>query len=91
MDARFDTVSEFLEHVGRSAFEKNLGHKTQVVTRAISKNEFPAHWYFGCRDWCREIGVDVPEHLFRQAKRPTKLDQQDAKDGLTREALGCAS
>lgn len=77
---QFETVSDFIESVGRARFESALGHPTQVVSRAIKENVMPAHWYFECRDWCREINVEVPEHLFRRSRRsPGERHQQNAK------------
>ncbi|WP_156127901.1 hypothetical protein [Pseudooceanicola atlanticus] len=73
-----DTVASFLDRVGRSNFERNLGHSTQVVSRALAKNQFPAHWFFSCRDWCAEIGIEVPEHLFRQNVGAADASKQNA-------------
>jgi hypothetical protein len=65
-----ETVKDFIARVGRKDFEKALGHKTQVVTRAIADGVMPAHWFFACRDWCSENGIEVPEYLFRQSHTP---------------------
>ncbi len=69
-EERFPTVSDFLEEVGRQRFEAACGHGKQVVSRAIKKNLMPAHWYFDTRDFCEELSIPVPEHLFRQSYTP---------------------
>lgn len=76
MARRFVTVLDFVTFVGRARFERELGHSQQVISRAVSTNRMPAHWYFACRDWCREMGITVPEHLFRQCQRPNRANSK---------------
>lgn len=88
---RYKTVHDFIKGVGRDRFEKELGHTTQVVSRAITADVMPAHWYFDCRDWCREIGEEVPEHLFRRTHRPrTSSASQDVSGRSSQSAEDAA-
>ena len=67
MENEFKTVSDFIDRITRARFEGALHHKTQVVTRAISDNRMPAHWFFERSDLCAEVGAAVPERLLRQS------------------------
>lgn len=60
-----DTIEKFISNVGRSRFERELGLKTQLVTRAISDGLMPSPWARDVRIWCEARGVKFPEHLFK--------------------------
>lgn len=71
------TVKALVKTIGRDRFQSALGHKPQVVSRAMAEGVMPAHWYWGVRDLCNAVGVVTPEHLFkgyqdRIAPKPTK-------------------
>lgn len=74
----YKTVRDFIEAVGRSNFQDSLGHSTQVITRAIADDTMPAHWYVPVRDWCAEIGIVAPEHLFKWSRKPPAVPTQFA-------------
>lgn len=59
------TVSDMIDTIGRGTFADRTGHGQQVISRAIRENVMPAAWYVDVRDLCAEMGVEVPEHLFR--------------------------
>ena len=59
------TVTEFLDEVGRIGFQNAIHVGTQSVTRAKTEGFFPDGWYWKTRNYCDEIGVRTPEHLFR--------------------------
>jgi hypothetical protein len=62
---QFETVRDFIAHVGRDRFQTATGYSTQLVTRALSTGLMPSGWYLNVRSFCNTLGVMVPEHLFR--------------------------
>jgi hypothetical protein len=60
------TVKAFLEAVGRKRVQASLGVSEQLLSRAAVNNRFPAHWFFGLRDLCVDLGQECPEYLFRR-------------------------
>jgi len=66
------TVSEFLDCVGRMKFQQAVQVGTQNVTRAKSAGVFPDGWFWRTRNFCKSIGVATPEHLFRNYEEPEK-------------------
>ena len=67
--ARMDTVSEFIETVGRQGFADQTGFAQQSISRAISENVMPARWYLAVRAICVARDIAVPDQLFRWADR----------------------
>ena len=67
--ARMDTVSEFIETLGRQGFAEQTGFAQQSISRAISENLMPARWYLAVRGICLARGIAVPDQLFRWADR----------------------
>ena len=67
--ARMDTVSEFIEILGRQGFADQTGFAQQSISRAISENVMPARWYLAVRAICLARGIVVPDQLFRWADR----------------------
>jgi phenylpyruvate tautomerase PptA (4-oxalocrotonate tautomerase family) len=84
---QINSVKELIEHVGRDAFTKDLGHTPQVVSRAIIEDVMPAHWYVGVRDLCAGRGFTVPESLFKWGRK-SPLPTQNAKSETVFEASG---
>lgn len=72
---KIKTVRSFLNEVGRDKFQLELGHSTQVVTRALADNLMPAHWFVEVRDWAAKRGIDAPEYLFRFNRKPLDTTQ----------------
>jgi hypothetical protein len=66
---RMDTVSAFIETVGRQGFAEQTGFAQQSISRAISENVMPARWYLAVRAICVARGIAVPDQLFRWADR----------------------
>ncbi len=64
-----DTVSEFIETIGRQGFAEQTGFAQQSISRAISQNVMPARWYQAVRGLCLLRDIAVPDHLFRWADR----------------------
>lgn len=64
-----DTVSEFIETLGRQGFAEKTGFAQQSISRAISENLMPARWYLAVREICIARGIAVPDQLFRWANR----------------------
>ena len=64
------TVSDFIEAVGRDKFTTETGYSAQVISRAITDNIMPSGWYVTVRDAvCAPRRISVPEHLFRWADK----------------------
>ena len=63
-----ETVADLFTALGRDRIRNELGHGQQVLSRAVSDNVMPAHWFFGLRDLCDRQGIACPEHLFRVRK-----------------------
>lgn len=74
------TVSEFIEEVGRDKFTAETGYSAQVISRAITDNIMPPGWYVTVRDVvCGPREIAVPEHLFRWAdKRKSPVVAKEA-------------
>ena len=66
---RMDTVSEFIETLGRQGFAEQTGFAQQSISRAISENLMPARWYLAVRAICVARDIAVPDQLFRWADR----------------------
>ena len=66
---RMDTVSEFIEALGRQGFADQTGFAQQSISRAISENVMPARWYLAVRAICLARDIAVPDELFRWADR----------------------
>ena len=66
------TVSDFLDLVGRLKFQQATRAGTQSVTRAKFDGVFPDGWYWRTRNFCDDIGMEIPEHLFRSYEKPRK-------------------
>jgi len=64
-----DTVSAFIETVGRQGFAEQTGFAQQSISRAISENVMPARWYLSVRAICVARDITVPDQLFRWADR----------------------
>lgn len=65
------TVTELFAAIGRERIRKEAGYGQQVLSRAVTDNLMPAHWYFDIKRLCDEKGVECPEHLFRwRSKAP---------------------
>ena len=67
--SRMDTVSAFIETLGRQGFADQTGFAQQSISRAISENLMPARWYLAVRAICVARDVAVPDQLFRWADR----------------------
>ena len=67
--ARMDTVSAFIETLGRQGFADQTGFAQQSISRAISENVMPARWYLAVRAICVARDIAVPDRLFRWADR----------------------
>ena len=67
--ARMNTVSAFIETLGRQGFAEQTGFAQQSISRAISENVMPARWYLAVRAICLERDIAVPDQLFRWADR----------------------
>ncbi len=77
-----NSVSKFLDTVGRQDFRQAIGVPEQALTRAVRENVMPSGWYMMVRDFCRESGVDVPENLFRWSgnfKSPKQSTSENAE------------
>ncbi len=75
------TVTEFIEGVGRERFTAETGFAPQVISRAIVDNIMPAGWYLAVRSICERDKIGVPEHLFRWAdkrKSPVHASSSEA-------------
>lgn len=75
------SVREFIASVGREEFQADLGHTTQVVTRAIADGKMPAHWYVEVRDWAKARGHSAPEYLFKWSRKSPDPSTQNANSG----------
>lgn len=82
----YQTVAEFIEAVGRSTFETDLGHSSQVVSRAIVGNVMPAHWYMDIKDACSAWGVACPDHLFKWSRSSPKKSADTSTVPVVQEA-----
>lgn len=58
------TVSDIVEHLGRSLLVERLGVVRQAISNACSDNRFPAKWYAVIHDLCVERGIECPRELF---------------------------
>ena len=65
------TVTELFAAIGRERIRKEAGYGQQVLSRAVTDNLMPAHWYFDIRRMCEEDGIPCPEHLFRRRAKST--------------------
>lgn len=59
------TVSELYDALGRDAIRKTGGHGHQVMSRALTEDTLPSHWFPQIKGMCEAEGIPVPEHLFR--------------------------
>lgn len=59
------TVQDFFDKVGRKEFEEYTGAKQQVISRAITENVMPSHWFIDARDMAEKNGLEINENLFR--------------------------
>lgn len=59
------TIEDLIGLDGRQTFEKEIGVKTQLVTRALAEEVMPPRWYLAVRKFCEARGVGVPDHLFK--------------------------
>ena len=58
--ALMDTVSAFIETLGRQGFADQTGFAQQSISRAISENVMPARWYLAVRAICVARDIAVP-------------------------------
>ncbi len=84
----FESVSAFLDFIGRKAMMEVNHQQPQAMTRAAKVGVMPAHWFFATRDHMHKAhpGVPVPEHLFRHthSRNPSLTASQNEKS----EAIG---
>ena len=76
-----ESVKELIEQIGRDRFTAELGHAPQVVSRAVTEDRMPAHWFVGVRDICKANGITVSEALFkwtRKSPTSTQFANNDA-------------
>ncbi|MDD9726109.1 hypothetical protein PVV74_11640 [Roseovarius sp. SK2] len=59
------TIPDLIGLSDRQTFEKEIGVKTQVVTRALADEAMPPRWYIAVRDYCAARGFAAPDHLFK--------------------------
>lgn len=64
-----ETVKDFITRIGRDRFTEETGLLPQVISRAITENTMPPGWFPAVREICLARGEDVPEHLFRWARK----------------------
>ena len=75
------TVKELIGIADRQTFEKEIGVKTQLVTRAISEETMPPRWYIAVRDFCAARGYAAPDHLFKWHEGSQGADRSDCTTG----------
>jgi len=66
------SLSKFLDLIGRENLTARFGFRNQDISRAVRDNKFPAGWFPFIRDICGDMGLEVPEHLFRWSNVPKK-------------------
>lgn len=77
------TIKDLIEVADRPTFEKEVGVKTQLVTRALSEDVMPPRWYIAVRNYCVSRGFAVPDHLFKwhDAKQPADANPTEQDRG----------